>query len=127
MQKFTLGRPEKLKSETLISSLFSEGKGQSNFPLKIIYKKIEADKSISPVQVCFSVPKRNIKKATQRNRIKRLLRECYRLNKHSFYENLAKREIKLAIIILYLDKKEHNFHLLYSKLNEALIKVSNAV
>lgn len=127
MQKFTLSKSEKLKNETIISALFSEGKGLSNFPIKIIYKKVDLKQINSQVQVCFSVPKRNIKKATERNRIKRLLRECYRLNKNLFYENLAKREVKLAIIIIYLDKKEHNFHLLYSKLNEALIRVSNAV
>ena len=79
-QKFP--KNEKLKSSKTNENLFLNGKKHIQFPLKIIY--LETSESENN-KVAFSVPKRNFKKAVERNRIKRLLREIYRLNKYYLY------------------------------------------
>lgn len=53
------------------------------------------------VQVLISVPKRKVKKAHERNRIKRLIREAYRLNKHALKDVLERTESKMYLAIVY--------------------------
>ena len=66
----------------------AEGKHVKSFPLRLIYSPLNHDGEF-PIKVGFSVPKRNVKLAVDRNRIKRLMREVYRKNKHLFLDNCA--------------------------------------
>ena len=100
--RYTLGKEEKLKSKTLIEQLFAEGKNVKSFPFRLIYLKVNhADEF--PIKVGFSVPKRNIKLAVNRNRIKRLMREVYRKNKHFIAEKLNDQYI---FMLVYTAKDE---------------------
>jgi len=103
--KFTFPKNEKLKSKKRIAQLFEEGKSVSKFPLKLIYLK-NAHSTPLKIQTAVSVPKRNFKSAVQRNRIKRLLRESYRLNKQLIFNNI---EGDFAFLILYLGKETPSF------------------
>lgn len=103
---FRYPKTEKLKSRKTIELLFTEGKSLSVFPLKLFYLPLPEDEK-EPLKMAVSVSKRNFKSAVKRNRIKRLLRECYRLNKHIFVEKTAK---KYACLILYTGKEEPDFH-----------------
>lgn len=97
---FKFNKREKLKSKKLIEQLFQEGKSITNYPLKLYYIPVDSSQQ-AQVITAVSVPKKNFKKAVQRNRIKRLLRECYRLNKHLIFNNI---EGNFAFLILYLGK-----------------------
>lgn len=86
MTNFKYPKTEKLKKNTEISLLFEKGKWKTNGNLRIIILK---DKPATPVErtkFAVSVSKKYFKKAVHRNRLKRLLRECYRLNKDLFKE-----------------------------------------
>lgn len=83
----------------------------------MVYKNISFSDDV-PVKAGVSVSKRNFKKAVDRNRIKRLLRECYRLNKHLVYHELNQ---KYVIMFLYLGKEMPNFHDLNKKMERLLI------
>ncbi|MFT4832505.1 MAG: ribonuclease P protein component [Psychroserpens sp.] len=97
---FTLPKKEKLKSKKLIERLFAEGKSVSNYPVKLIYlKTLHADGS--KIKTGVTASKRNFKSAVNRNRIKRLMRECYRLNKPLFFNNIVG---DYAFMFLYLGK-----------------------
>lgn len=98
---FKFGKREKLKSKKLIGQLFTEGKSVAVYPLKLYYMAV-ADDQESKIKTAVSVPKKNFKSAVQRNRIKRLMREGYRLNKHLIFNNI---EGKFAFLILYLGKE----------------------
>jgi len=103
--RYTLGKEEKLKGRKLIEQLFAEGQRVKSFPIQLIYFKnlleIEAT-----VKVGFSVPKRNIKLAVHRNRIKRVLREVYRKNKHIFSSQLKESYV---FMFIYMAKEEINY------------------
>lgn len=78
----TLGRQERIKSSKLIDELFSGGKSQSMaaFPLRVVWSIKEQDSPLT-TQILVSVSKRHFKRAVKRNRVKRQIREAYRLNK----------------------------------------------
>lgn len=59
-----------------------------------------------PVQVAMSVPKKKFKKAVSRNRIRRLMREAYRINKHHLYQGLQVEEEQYAIMLIYTAVEE---------------------
>jgi len=77
-----------------------------------------------PVQVLISVSKRNFKRAVDRNRIKRLIREAYRANKHLLYDSLRKKEIRLLLGILYTSRVIESFSFIQQKLISALKRLS---
>tara|TARA_R100001369_G_scaffold54476_1_gene81362 strand:+ start:160 stop:567 length:408 start_codon:yes stop_codon:yes gene_type:complete len=104
-------RKDKLKSKKLIEQLFNEGKSIIAYPLRLIYLKTEFEDE-SVLKTGVSVGKRLHKTAVARNRIKRLLREAYRLNKPLYFNNSS---ASYAFMILYLSKDETTF----DKLNKS--------
>jgi ribonuclease P protein component len=114
--KFTLGKKERLKSKKLIERLYKEGTFLKAFPLRMVYLQT-AHTSDFPAQVGVSVPKRNFKKAPDRNRLKRLMRETYRLQKGIIYDHLDTPHIYM---ISYLGKEKWKYEDLYAKMEKLL-------
>jgi len=95
MSDFKYPKDEKLKKENEINLLFAKGKWKSCGNLRIIILKNHPDLQTENVKLGVSVSKRYFKKAVYRNRIKRLLRECYRLNKDLFKESFGEKTIAM--------------------------------
>ncbi len=123
LQGFVFPKKEKLKSKKLIEQLFIEGKSINNFPLKLIYLKTDFEDG-GHIKTGVIAPKKSFKKAVQRNRIKRLLREAYRLNKHLVFNNI---EGDFAFMILYLGKEMPNFEFVEMKMKGLLKKFKETV
>ncbi|OFX77500.1 MAG: hypothetical protein A2X12_10680 [Bacteroidetes bacterium GWE2_29_8] len=102
--KFT--KKEKLCSKVKIKKLLEKGTALWQYPFNLLYNEARLD---TPAQMLIIVPKRNIKKATQRNRIKRLVREVYRLNKDFFYQFCIDKNKQFELSLLYVAKKELSF------------------
>lgn len=111
---FSFPTKEKLKSKKLIGELFTDGNSVSSFPVKLIY--LPCTLKNTPLKVGVTVPKRNFKSAVDRNKIKRLLREGYRLNKHVIFNNIDK---EFALLFLYLGKKMPD----YAEIEKSMIEV----
>lgn len=99
---FTYPRNQKLKSRKLLGNLFATGKSLNAFPLKLVYQ------TNSPVNgeilmVGVGASSRHFKKAVDRNRIKRLLRESYRLQKQVLLEGLPK-DLQWQLFFIYTGK-----------------------
>ena len=115
---YSFPKEEKLKSKKLINQLFAEGESVSSFPIKLIYLQAELPSDVS-IQAGVTVPKKNFKSAVKRNRIKRLLRESYRLNKHLVFNN---SKGAFAFLFLYLGKEVPDYRLVDKNLQAALHK-----
>lgn len=116
LMKHTLGKEERLKSKKLIESLYQKGSSVKVFPLRMIFLQT-AHTSNFPAQVGVSVAKRNFKLAVDRNRIKRLMRESYRLQKGIVYNHL---ENPYVFMISYIGKAEVPYQELFLKMEKLL-------
>lgn len=88
--KFSFKKSERLNSKRLIDSLFSGGnKSLSAYPLRVVYMPLNKTPK-EPAAILVSVSKRHFKRAVQRNRVKRQIREAYRKNKEVLWSTLEK-------------------------------------
>jgi len=98
-KKLTLGKNERLKSRKQIEQLFSKGKKFSITPFRVYY--VFNETSNPPLQSGVGVSNKNFKNAVDRNRIKRLVREAFRLQKISLQEKLKERKGQLIVFFIY--------------------------
>ena len=110
MQNNTFPKTEKLCSYSDIQKLFSEGKSIKNFPLKFLFIPLKKETT----QILISVPKRNIRKSILRNKIKRLIRESYRLQKSIFF---TEKET-FAIAFIYIGKDICSFSQIFESMKQ---------
>lgn len=116
--KFTLGKSERLKSRKLIEELFSKGKSFVIHPLRITYNVTDKE-----LQMGAGVSTRSFKKAVDRNRIKRLIREVYRLQKHPLKEKLKQDKKGMVVFFTCIVKEIPDYKLLYVSMSKALQKL----
>jgi ribonuclease P protein component len=120
VQTFT--KAERISSQKEIDLLFREGKSFTAYPLRVIYVTRKPFSGV-PVSILVSVPKKRFKRAVKRNRVKRLIREAYRLNKKILWESLACSEQGLLIAFIYIGHKVSNF----SAMEEAMKKAMTGI
>lgn len=122
---FSYPNTEKLKSKKIIDLLFSEGKSVSKYPLRLVFIAHDFEENV-PLKMGVSVSKKHFKKAVDRNYFKRVLRECYRLNKFLLTDNLDK---KYCIMFFYQTSEKLSYQeieekskLLFEKFRKAIIE-----
>ena len=120
--KNTFPKKEKLCGEIRIGKLFAEGEAFIAYPLRVVYK-FSVEPQDSGVKILISVPKKKIRKAVHRNRIKRQIREAYRLNKTALLESCLNKDKSLQIAITYLSDKLPEYKVLEDKVKHALTKM----
>jgi ribonuclease P protein component len=102
---YTLKKEERLCNKRLIDGLFHNGSSFLCYPYKASWMLADARQPF-PAQVLFSVAKKRFKRAVDRNRIKRISREVYRLNKQAhLYDQLNAGEKKIIISLAYIGKE----------------------
>lgn len=104
---FGFPKAERLKSRKRIDGLFASGKSVSVFPVRAVYRFEAAE--AGGMQVGVSVSKRFFKKAADRNRIKRLLREAYRLQKADLLAQVKESGQAGCVFFLYTAKEKSDF------------------
>jgi ribonuclease P protein component len=149
-QRYTWTKAEKLKSRKRIEWVFKEGKSLSVFPFKVFFLLTNPTPSPSPVPSASSLPvsappspahrpspsplqagfgagSRHFKKAVDRNRIKRLSREAYRLQKQPLMDLLSEKGISMAVFFVYTGKELPDQSTVKAKIGVALQKLIKEV
>jgi len=118
----SFSKPEHLCGEKRITRLFTQGDAFIAYPLRVVYI-IEPIRDKTPSSVLVSVPKKRFKRAVKRNRLKRLMREAYRLNKTSLIEKLEEKQLQVHIAFNYVSDDELDFATVEKKMKLALEKL----
>ncbi len=122
---FTLGKTERLKSRKIIEQVFNTGQSFNIFPFRVFYLYTQI--TTIPLQAGFGVSTKIFKKAVDRNRVKRLTREAYRLQKNKLQEILIQKKIQLAIFFVYCGKELPEYSLVSGKIGISLQRLINLV
>jgi ribonuclease P protein component len=115
------GKNERLCSKKIIGNLFLSGTVVKKFPFKLIYGCDNSGRT--PVKVLVSVPKKIHRRATQRNFIRRKIREAYRLKKHVLYEVAEMGRGTLNIIIIYTASNVYTYAEIEKKIEKILVEL----
>jgi len=120
-EKFS--KKERLKSQKKIQQLFEEGNQFNQFPFRIIWQFEEHFNPEFCAQIAISVSKRKIKKAVERNRIKRKIKEIYRKNKDLIYNPLNEFKQSIYFMVIYNSTNDLNYTEMEKELLKALHKM----
>jgi ribonuclease P protein component len=126
-KQFTLGKEERLKSRKLIDQVFSDGKKFSLAPFRIHYLYIDhATGGNTILKFGAGVSTKIFKKAVDRNRVRRLTKEAWRLQKNLLKEKLPAKK-QLSVFLVYTAKEIEGFHFLSEKIKKIIDKLLVAV
>ena len=125
-KQFTLGKNERLKSRKSIEQLFSEGKKMVVAPYRILYILTTSGKEPS-LLFAAGVSARNFKKAVDRNRIKRLTKEAWRLQKNELAKKTAIMNVQLNVFCIYTGSALPGYEEVYKKIGTVVQKLERLV
>ncbi len=108
-------KEERLTNKKIINSLFIKGSSFFIYPFSIKWNIITATFKF-PSQILISIPKRNFKKAVDRNKLKRLVRDAYRINKSILSESISDSDKKFVFTLIYTEKEIVDFKLIHEKI-----------
>ena len=127
-KNFTYQKKDKLKSRKQMQFLFSKGTAITMHPIRLLYTIEKAEAGIFPnglLQAGVGAPSRQFRKAVQRNKVKRLLREGYRLEKPNFTNSINLTNTRLNLFFLYLDAHVQTQQQIQTTINLILQKLAD--
>ena len=132
---YALAKSERLTSQLVIEKIFAGGNASmAAFPLRIVFMQMEKNENDGRngndeplVSILVSVPKKRFRHAVDRNRMKRLVREAYRLNKHILWEALQEKDYRLALAFVCITDTLPSFYAVNKSMTKALTRIAEKV
>ena len=122
----SFSKSEHLCGEKLITKVFESGEAFICYPLRVVYL-IQPQNDSEAVKVLVGVPKKRFKRAVKRNKLKRLMREAYRLNKLEIVETLNLKQLQLLVAFNYVSDEELDFDTINKKLKSVLQRLKDKI
>ena len=122
--RFTFKKEERVAGKKRIESLFALGRSFLAYPFRIVFYENPCVSASQSVSILVSIPKKRLKKATARNRMKRLVREAYRLNKHKFLPDLSLGNHQVDIAFVYIKDELSEYDVVEKSICKALREIS---
>lgn len=119
----TFPKKEHLYGDKVIENLHMTGAAFLTYPFRVVFLDVSESKEQIPVRVMMSVSKKKFKKAVDRNRIKRLMREAYRLNKGELADFASDNDLKIHVAFQFIGNEILSFSEVNSKMQKALDKL----
>lgn len=107
--RYTLSKSERISAQKRIETIFSGSESFIAYPLRVVFTRRDTIDGQPLVAMMVSVSKKRLKRANKRNRVKRLVREAFRLRKHAFANIAASGGMSLDIAFLYLKEDLPSF------------------
>ena len=123
----TFPKKEHLYGEKVIENLHTTGSSFLVYPLRVVYLNVSQPDEQIPVRVMIGVSKKKFKKAVDRNRAKRLMREAYRLNKSSLVSIIKKEEVKIYLSFQYIADEMLTFDEISTKMQKARDRLTKII
>lgn len=125
--RHTFTKEERLCSQKMIDDLFASSNRLMVFPYSIHWKLYPSGTLPAPAQVLITTSKRKFHHAVDRNRVKRLTRECYRLHKSELYQCLQQRQQQLVLSVNYIHDDIFDYPTLYRKFDKVVAQLCNEI
>jgi len=122
----SFAKAEHLCGDKRITKLFTRGDAFIAYPLRVVYL-IEPRNDMEAASIMVSVPKKRFKRAVKRNRLKRLMRESYRLNKQELIEALDDKQLQIHVAFNYVSDDVLDFGSVEKKMKVALQRLKDKI
>ena len=118
----SFGKEYKLCSKKVMTSIFEDGKQEKVYPFLLRYLAVDL-KTNTRFQIVIAVPKRKFKRAVDRNRIKRLIREAVRKKKYIIEQSMTAEEPQLALFLIYTSNEEETYQRIINKIEALFLRL----
>jgi ribonuclease P protein component len=120
---FTFSKEERLSHKNEIDALFHEGLSFTLGAFRVLYLLRPPVPGGTPIKILVAVPRKKFRRAVDRNRLRRMIREAYRLNKHLLTEKRAFLPGMLHLGFIYIADREIPYALLEKEISGCLEKI----
>ncbi len=122
----TFGKEERLCSRSLMDRLYADGHRLMAFPFSVQWLILPSDDlqqptTSTPCQVMIVAPKRRFRHAVDRNRVRRLTRECWRLRKSDLYSFLQEHNLCIVLSLVYVHNEIMTYEQLSNKMDKLIV------
>lgn len=123
----TFAKKERVSGKTRIEKIFTSGNAFLVYPFRVVYYVYESGHSVNMPALLISIPKKRLKRAVQRNRMKRLTKEVYRLNKSALDTSKLSEGYSVDIAVIYVADKLLAHSVIEKSLVRAIKDVSKRI